>query len=96
MMAQLSGQITVATAGTAVSGPLTGPGWFLLQPNPGNSGAEVYVGNDGANDVASTTGFTMQTGEKCYVYAANLNQVYFDVATNGDKVDWLKSEDPII
>jgi hypothetical protein len=85
-----SGQITVTTAGTAVAGPDTGPGTFQLCPVPANTGATVYVGNDGANDVASTTGFPLQSGQSAVVTVPNLNTVYFDVTANGDKVAWLR------
>lgn len=90
----LSGQITVSTAGTEVAGPDTGPGEFLIKFDPGNTGATVYVGNDGAGALSSTTGFKLEKGEQCILTVTNLNKVMFDVATNGDKIDWLKIGDP--
>ena len=88
-MAQMSGQITVATAGTAVAGPDVGPGEFLIQPGRANSGAQVYVGNDGANDVSSSTGLSIAVGEKAIITVSSLSHVYFDAATSGDKIEWL-------
>jgi hypothetical protein len=93
-MSQMSGQITVTTAGTAVAGPDAGPGEVLIQPNPGNSGSYVYVGNNGSDDVASDTGFTLAVGEKAVITVKNLNAIYFDADANGDKVDWLLVSGP--
>lgn len=89
-MAQISWQLDVATAGTAVAGPNTGPGTFLIRAHTGNSGTNIYFGNDGADDVSSTTGFALGSGEFLIVTVTNLNQHYFDVDTNGDDVMILK------
>jgi hypothetical protein len=89
-MPLLSGQITVSTAGTEVLGPDTGPGDFLIKFDSGNTGATVYVGNDGNGAVSSTTGFKLNSGDQCILSVKNLNTVYFDVATSGDKIDWLR------
>lgn len=87
-MAQISGQITVTTAGTAEAGPSTGPGVFALKYVPGNTGTSVYFGNDGSDDVTSGNGFPLGSGETIIVHVTDLDQVYFDVDTSGDKIAW--------
>ena len=90
MSTALSGQVTVTTAGTAVQGPsIPGEGWFIraLSANAG----VVYLGNDGAADVASTNGYELAAGDQIYIEATpNLSQVWFDAAEDGDKVCWLR------
>lgn len=92
MASQISGVITVTTAGTAVRGPDIG-GTFLIKPDPGNTGTYCYIGNDGAGDVASTTGFKLSKNEGAVVIVVqSLYDVWFDSDTNGDKLTWLKIE----
>jgi len=86
-----SGVITVTTAGTAVQGgdvALTN-GVFIraLSTNTGLG----YVGNDGAGDVSSTTGFEMASGQTIVVQVDNLKQLWFDTAVSGEKFSWLKA-----
>lgn len=87
----ISGQITVTTAGTAVQGSavdLINGVWIrALEGNTGN----VYVGNDGAGDVTSSNGFELGPGDLVLVQAQNLSDLWFDAATNGDKLCWLKA-----
>ena len=84
-----SGQITVTTAGTAIIGTSTDTyTGFFIRALSGNTG-NIYIGNDGADDVASTTGFELAPGDQVYIEAPNLNELYFDAATSGDKVSWL-------
>ena len=84
-----SGQITVTTAGTAVVGTTTEVySGFFIRALSGNTG-NVYVGNNGSDDVASTNGFELAPGDQIYIEAPNLNELYFDVATGGDAVSWL-------
>jgi hypothetical protein len=87
-----SGQITVTTAGTAVRGTSEGGQEFLVAPHPGNTGAYIWLGNDDAAspDVSSANGFPVLAGTTARVFASNLNQLWFDVQTNGDKICWLK------
>ena len=93
-MGAISGQITVATAGTAVQGPVTNSGNYLIRGMPGNAGAYVYFGDDGADDVSSATGYVLGSGEQAIVQVKSLSQLWFDVTTNGDKLAWLKLIDP--
>lgn len=89
-MSLLSGVITITTAGTAEAGPDTGTGTFMILPDPANTGAYCYVGNDGADDVSSTTGLKLAAHDPA-IFTGNLNTVYFDVTTSGDKLTWLKT-----
>ena len=83
-----SGQITVATAGTAVQGPETGGLRVAIKALAGNTGI-VYMGNDAAGDVTSANGFELSAGEEVIVQKS-LNAYWFDAATSGDKLCWLK------
>ena len=93
---KISGQITVTTAGTAVAGPDTsafGKRTYSIEMVPTNSGTYGYVGNDGANDVASTTGYIItKAGVPLILVSDNLAKVYFDTDTNGDKFAWVAVE----
>ena len=88
-----SGQITIATAGTAVRGTSQVGSAFLISPHPSNTGAYIWLGNDDAAspDVSSANGYPVLTGgPPAYVEVPNLDQLWFDAHTNGDKVCWLK------
>lgn len=89
-MAQQSWQVTVTTAGTAVQGPNTGSGQFLVVRHPGNTGTYAYFGNDGNDDVSSTTGFVL--GDLMIVVTtSNMNKYYIDADSDGDKVCIIRS-----
>lgn len=91
-MSRLSGQITVATAGTAVAGPSEPVGsYFVVKAHPDNVGT-VWFGNDGTGDVSSSSGFPLNPGEAVEVYAAQLSAVYFDAENNGDTFCWYRVE----
>ena len=96
MANQISGQITVTTAGTAVAGTSSiQPGLFEFSPVPGNTGTYCYIGNDGADDVSSSTGYTISKSGSPLVMAVNdLSQIYFDSDTNGDKIQWVRIAAP--
>jgi hypothetical protein len=83
-----SGQITVATAGTAVQGPATGGLFVAVKALVGNAG-NVYVGNDAAGDVTSANGFELAPGEGIVAHKS-LEAFWFDSAVDGDKLSWLK------
>ena len=91
-----SGVINVTTAGTAVAGPgTTSPGWYAFTAHGGNSGTYVYIGNDGADDVASTTGFKLDVDDILYLHVSeDLAHLYFDVDTSGDDVCYIKVAGP--
>jgi hypothetical protein len=83
-----SGQITVTTAGTAVQGPDTGGLEVIVKAMAGNTGI-VYIGNDGAGDVTALNGFELTAKEEVLV-RKNLAAFWFDAATSGDKLCWVK------
>jgi hypothetical protein len=83
-----SGQITVATAGTAVQGPATGGLFVAVKAHVGNAG-NGYVGNDAAGDVTAVNGFELAPGEGIVAHKS-LESFWFDVAVDGDKFSWLK------
>ncbi len=83
-----SGLITVATAGTAVQGPnVTNLGGFWVKAHPNNTDT-VWVGNDGAGDVANTNGFPLNPGEAILISVTNLNSLWFDADVSGEKLCW--------
>lgn len=86
----LSGQITITTAGTAVQGPNIDGGNFWIKALPGNTGI-IYVGNvDG--DVSSSNGFPLSAGEVIYCNISGLDALWFDASISGEKVAWFKAE----
>lgn len=93
-MGAWSGQITVTTAGEAVQGPDVLGEAFIWAPHPSNSGTYVWSGDDGAGDVDDATGFPLAVGDRGGKEASepnakvNLNTVWFDVGTSGDKICW--------
>ena len=86
----LSGLKTVSTAGTAValgSQQIAGP--LLIKALTTNTGL-VYIGNDGAGDVASTNGFPLAAGDVAILeHVSDLGAVMVDSAVNGEGVAWL-------
>lgn len=87
-MAARSGQITVTTSGTAVQGPDVDGEWFTLVPLNGNTG-QVYVGNDGSDDVTTSNGCEIPSAG-LDVQVWNLEGLWFDADTNGDKISWIR------
>jgi len=85
-----SGQITVTTAGTAVQGDDEGGSVFAFVAHPDNTDT-VWVGGDGAGDVTSSSGYPLQpAGGALPVSTSNLNNIWFDADTNGEKICWIK------
>ena len=86
----MSGQNTVAAAGTAealgsqlINGPLMVK---ALVSNAGN----VYIGNDGAGDVTSSNGLEMAAGDAVvFDFVGNLASIFIDSDNNGEGVAWL-------
>lgn len=88
MAAAKSGLITVTTAGTAVQGPSTpAAAAVAVKAHPDNSDT-VWIGNDGAGDVAATNGFPLNPGEGLIV-PGDLEAYWFDADVNGEKLCWL-------
>lgn len=87
----ISGQITVTTAGTEVQGSnVTLTNGVFIKALAGNAGV-VYVGNDGAGAVTSSNGFQLSAGDMILIQVENLNELWFDSATSGDKFCWIKA-----
>lgn len=85
-MALISQEITVTTAGTAVQGPSSEPGIYVFEPAPGNTGDYVYIGNDGADDIDSDTGYSIGAGQQINLFVPDLSDLYFDADSDGDKI----------
>ena len=86
----LSGQTTVTTAGTEVLLNADQRCELVaIKALPANTGV-MYVGNNGSNAVASTTGWPLSVGDSPIVLELkNLNQVYVDATVNGEGVAWI-------
>jgi hypothetical protein len=82
----LTGQITVALAGTKVQGPNEPGSLFRLKGKPGNTGAVFF----GDASVSAAAGYPLDAGEDVEIETSNLNTLYFDAANNGDVCAWLK------
>lgn len=85
----ISGQKTVATAGSAEAlgtGPCAVN--LMIKALHSNTGL-VFVGNSGA-DVTSATGKELDPGESLVLRSmARFEQIFLDAAINGDGVAWL-------
>lgn len=87
----LSNITIVSTAGDAVVlGSENINAAIAIKALTTNSGV-MYVGNDGTNDVDSTTGFPLDTGEVIILdYLGDLEEIYVDAQYDGEGVAWLK------
>ena len=86
----LSGQTTVAVAGTEVvlgSQLVNGP--LMVKALDTNTDV-VAIGNDGAGAVSVSSGMRLEAGE-CVVFdfVGNLGALWVDVAVGGEGVCWL-------
>lgn len=89
-MAAISGINTVATAGTAEALGSQVVGCPLMVKALTTNTGLVYVGNDGAGDVASTNGMPLAKGDVViFDRVGNLSEIYIDSAVNGEGVAWL-------
>ena len=90
-MTAISGQNTVAAAGTAEalgSTDIFGP--LMVKALEDNVGV-CYLGNDGAGDVASTNGVVLAAGDMVvFDYVGNLGSIMLDAANNDDGVAWIR------
>jgi len=86
----ISGQKTVATAGSTealgseiVNGPL------MVKALDTNTGI-VAIGNDGSGDVSLSSGMRLAAGDPVvFNFAGNLASILVDAAVNGEGVAWL-------
>ena len=90
-MTAISGQKTVAAAGTAEAlGNASIQGPLMIKALLGN-GDNVYIGNDGAGDVTSGNGFELDAGEAIvFDFVGNLSSIMVDSDANGEGVAWLR------
>jgi outer membrane protein assembly factor BamB len=84
-----SGQKTITAAGTAEAlGTAIIDGPLVVKALEGNAG-QVYLGNDGAGDVSSTTGLVLVAGEiVAFEFVSSLSNLMLDAANNNDGVAW--------
>jgi hypothetical protein len=82
-----SGQITVTTAGTAVVGTNVPCHLVAFKADPDNTNP-VFLGNV-SGDVTLDNGYPLEPGEQIIVELSNINTLYFDSVTNGEKIAWL-------
>jgi hypothetical protein len=91
-MSVISGQTTVAAAGTAValsSTHINCNGPLGLKALVGNAGM-IYVGNV-EGDVTSANGIELDAGEDLiFNFVENVEDIWVDASSNGDKVAWAK------
>ena len=89
-MSAISGQKTVAAAGTAVAlGTALIHGPLIVKALLANTN-NVYVGNDGAGDVTSANGIELDAGEVVvFDQVSSLSTLFVDADTNGEGVSWL-------
>jgi len=85
LLTKISGQVTVAATGTAIQGTAIKGTIFSFQAHPDNTDT-AYVGNDGADDVSSTTGFPLNpAGPAVILFVSDLSDLWFDADVNGKK-----------
>lgn len=91
-IAARSGQTTVTTAGTeVVLGTGAVEGFVSIKALTTNTGI-MYVGNDGAGAVSSSTGYPLSAGQDITIEVGDLNNIWVDASVNGEKVAWLRLE----
>lgn len=86
----VSGQTTVATAGTAVLllAAATETKTIIIKALHGNTN-NVYIGNV-SDDVSSSDGFVLDAGEALSMDVNNESvAIYVDSDTNGEGVSWI-------
>ena len=86
----VSGVKTVTAAGTAEALGAQSIQCPLMVKALDTNTSTVYVGNDGAGDVASTNGLNLTAGEVVIFDAVgNLGSLMVDSAVNGEGVSWI-------
>jgi len=88
---EISGQITVVTAGVAVQGPaIDGPN-FLFKAHPDNTG-KIWVGNVNGT-VTVNNGYPLEVGDSPLIMeVSGLEHLWFNASANNQKVCWIKIE----
>ncbi len=90
----LSGQKTIAAAGTAEAlGSLQVDCGIIIRALDTNTGV-VAIGNDGAGDVTTSNGLRLTAGQATiFEHVANLADIIVDSAVNGEGVSWQRLYD---
>jgi len=79
----LTGQVTVTTAGTPVSGPeATGVARFLIKAHPDNTGVMWVIGQ------SATDGYPLGLGQSYPTPQCSLESYKFDADVSGEKICW--------
>ena len=88
-MSAISGQKTVAAAGTAEAlGTAKIQGPLMVKALDTNTGI-VAIGNDGAGDVTTSNGLRLAAGEVVvFDHVSSLAAIFVDAAVNGEGVSW--------
>jgi len=81
----VSGQETVASAGTRVQLADQACKSVLVKALAGNAG-KVYVGG---SDVSSANGLELSAGDSVGLAVTDVNKLYIDAGTDADGVSWL-------
>ena len=88
-----SGKKIISAAGVAEalgSGQVAGP--VLVKALAANTG-KIYIGNDGAGDVASTNGLELSAGDVVvFQFIAQLSAILVDCSVSGEGVTWIYLE----
>lgn len=88
--AAISGQKTVATAGTAVALGSQAIGGPLKVKALSTNAGKIYIGNDGAFDVTDANGFELSAGEEhVFSYVDDLASIMVDASVNSQSVCWI-------
>ena len=92
----ISGQQSVTTAGTVKQFTSAPAGTYALKWMEGNAG-QVFVGYPGTTALTTANGyqFTSQT-PPLLIVLSNLNQLYMDATTEGDKICWMRVAGQVI
>lgn len=89
-MPPISGQKTVASAGTAEalgSTDILGP--LMVKALDTNTGI-IAIGNDGAGDVTVSNGLRLEAGDAVvFEYVGNLASLIIDSSVDGEGVSWV-------
>jgi len=85
-----SGQLAIATAGTALRlGTEVIRGGLIVKALDTNTGV-MAIGNDGNDDVTVSNGFRLLKGEYVqFKYVHSLGEIMVDASVNGEKVCWI-------
>jgi len=88
VVAAISGQVTVTTAGTSIQGGSVALTNGVYVKALGANTGKMYIGYATGDN---RTGYELSADQAVIVQVANLNQLWFDASVNGEKICWLKA-----